>query len=181
MSGSWSGCHRAWRPSRGWRTTRRAQQPSFETSVEHVRVGQVREPGRDLPRPWGPDHSIERVDEVDPDGGGAADDGVQSRRLTSLPPSPVIPSRACPVTDQACTSNPTNVRSILTEAFRNCGSTGQTKDCPATHANCERGLSPHSYRLIERDCPRRAGQRGRPRRVAIMPFGNSRTLLRRFG
>jgi len=33
--------------------------------------------------------------------------------------SPVTASRACPVTDLACTSNPTNVRSFPTEASRN--------------------------------------------------------------
>src|SRR4051812_24628267 len=67
--------------------------------------------------------------------------GVSFRCQTS----PVTASSACPVTDQACTSNPTNVRSFLTEASRNCGSTGQPKACPATHAHLRaRPQPPHT-------------------------------------
>ena len=54
--------------------------------------------------------------------------GVSFRCQTS----PVTASRPCPVTDQACTSNPTNVGSLLTEASRNCGSTDR-RSLTATH------------------------------------------------
>ncbi len=52
------------------------------------------------------------------------------------------PSNACPVTDLACTSNPTNVRSLLTEASRNLW-LYRTSRKPARQptTTCERGLS----------------------------------------
>ena len=76
----------------------------------------------------------------------SAGSGVSFRCHTS----PVTASMACPVTDQACTSNPTNVRFRSTEASRNCGSTDRTKACRQPTHTYERGLSPCSYRLVDR-------------------------------
>src|SRR4249919_13488 len=60
---------------------------------------------------------------------------------------PVLSSIACPTTDRACTSNPTNVRCLLTEASHNCWHYRYGLSLRQPTSICERGLSPSSYRL----------------------------------
>src|SRR5829696_123516 len=98
-----------------------------ETGTDRIRS--VRPHSRPSPDPGRPDTQRRT----------SSGSGHSLRRHTS----PVTASNACPVTDLACTSNPTNVRSFPTEASRNLW-LYRTRPKPARQptTNCERGLRP---------------------------------------